>query len=208
MCFFKLKKYWLHFFFLIVLGVMLFFPSEEKKQYKGNLSTGNLVKIPGITDKREINVSFSFQGKNICGLKLYFYLEGSCESGTISYEVTGDGEKILTAGEWSTAMLSVENDKEIQALSMEFDEPAAIEEKLEIKLTGQEIDKNSVIGLYGNDQVSPDVTVESKIEYDNVSPLYQIESMGKALPYVWDILLLWLFASVIWLLKQKQGDEY
>ena len=91
---------------------------------------------------------------------------------------------------------------------MEFDEPAAIEEKLEIKLTGQEIDKNSVIGLYGNDQVSPDVTVESKIEYNNVSPLYQIESMGKALPYVWDILLLWLFASVIWLLKQKQGDEY
>ena len=122
--------------------------------------------------------------------------------------MTGDGKKLLTAGEWSTAVLSAKNDEEIQALSMEFDEPAAIEEKLEIKLTVQEIDKNSVIGLYGNDQVSPDATVESKIEYNNVSPLYQIESMGKALPYVWDILLLWLFASVIWLLKQKQGDEY
>lgn len=203
MYFFKLKKYWLHFFFLIVLGLMLLFPSEERKQYKENLSTDNLVTIPGITDKREMNLSFFLQEKDICGLKLYFYSEGSSENGTISYEVTGDGEKVLATGEWSTAELLAENEGEIQAVSLDFDEPAAIEEKLEIELTGQGIDKNSVIGLYGNDQVSPDVEVESKVVYNNISPLYQIERMGKAWPYVWDVLLLWLFASVIWILKQK-----
>ena len=75
-------------------------------------------------------------------------------------------------------------------------------------MTGQGIDKNSVIALYGNDQVSSEVKIESKTVYNNASPLYQIECSEKAWPYLWDFLLLWLFISVIWILRQKQGDEY
>ena len=159
-------------------------------------------KLGGITDSREAEIRFSIYNKEIYGIGLYFYVDGTLKSGD---QVVA--EDTVTVRE----LMATQSSSTINETELYLRTNAKESGEYTLILQGENISPETRVALYGSrnaDHILSYVNANS----DNVADIfYSLETMEPQHPYIWMTAMILamslLFSYLIYSdLKEKNSD--
>ena len=168
-------------------------------------------KLGGITDSREAEIRFSIYNKEIYGIGLYFYVDGTDEEGTIKCTLKSGDQVVAEDTVTVRELMATQSSSTINETELYLRTNAKESGEYTLILQGENISPETRVALYGSrnaDHILSYVNANS----DNVADIfYSLETMEQQHPYIWmtamilamSLLLSYLIYSD---LKEKNSD--
>lgn len=168
-------------------------------------------KLGGITDSREAEIRFSIYNKEIYGIGLYFYVDGTDEEGTIKCTLKSGDQVVAEDTVTVRELMATQSSSTINETELYLRTNAKESGEYTLILQGENISPETRVALYGSrnaDHILSYVNANS----DNVADIfYSLETMEPQHPYIWMIAMILamslLFSYLIYSdLKEKNSD--
>ena len=168
-------------------------------------------KLGGITDSREAEIRFSIYNKEIYGIGLYFYVDGTDEEGTIKCTLKSGDQVVAEDTVTVRELMATQSSSTINETELYLRTNAKESGEYTLILQGENISPETRVALYGSrnaDHILSYVNANS----DNVADIfYSLETMEPQHPYIWMTAMILdmslLFSYLIYSdLKEKNSD--
>lgn len=168
-------------------------------------------KLGGITDSREAEIRFSIYNKEIYGIGLYFYVDGTDEEGTIKCTLKSGDQVVAEDTVTVRELMATQSSSTINETELYLRTNAKESGEYTLILQGENISPETRVALYGSrnaDHILSYVNANS----DNVADIfYSLETMEPQHPYIWMTVMILamslLFSYLIYSdLKEKNSD--
>lgn len=168
-------------------------------------------KLGGITDSREAEIRFSIYNKEIYGIGLYFYVDGTDEEGTIKCTLKSGDQVVAEDTVTVRELMATQSSSTINETELYLRTNAKESGEYTLILQGENISPETRVALYGSrnaDHILSYVNANS----DNVADIfYSLETMEQQHPYIWMTAMILamslLFSYLIYSdLKEKNSD--
>ena len=168
-------------------------------------------KLGGITDSREAEIRFSIYNKEIYGIGLYFYVDGTDEEGTIKCTLKSGDQVVAEDTVTVRELMATQSSSTINETELYLRTNAKESGEYTLILQGENISPETRVALYGSrnaDHILSYVNANS----DNVADIfYSLETMEPQNPYIWMTAMILamslLFSYLIYSdLKEKNSD--
>lgn len=168
-------------------------------------------KLGGITDSREAEIRFSIYNKEIYGIGLYFYVDGTDEEGTIKCTLKSGDQVVAEDTVTVRELMATQSSSTINETELYLRTNAKESGEYTLILQGENISPETRVALYGSrnaDHILSYVNANS----DNVADIfYSLETMEPQRPYIWMTAMILamslLFSYLIYSdLKEKNSD--
>ena len=168
-------------------------------------------KLGGITDSREAEIRFSIYNKEIYGIGLYFYVDGTDEEGTIKCTLKSGDQVVAEDTVTVRELMATQSSSTINETELYLRTNAKESGEYTLILQGENISPETRVALYGSrnaDHILSYVNANS----DNVADIfYSLETMEPQYPYIWMTAMILamslLFSYLIYSdLKEKNSD--
>ena len=142
-------------------------------------------KLGGITDSREAEIRFSIYNKEIYGIGLYFYVDGTDEEGTIKCTLKSGDQVVAEDTVTVRELMATQSSSTINETELYLRTNAKESGEYTLILQGENISPETRVALYGSrnaDHMLSYVNANS----DNVADIfYSLEVMEPQHPYIW-----------------------
>ena len=168
-------------------------------------------KLGGITDSREAEIRFSIYNKEIYGIGLYFYVDGTDEEGTIKCTLKSGDQVVAEDTVTVRELMATQSSSTINETELYLRTNAKESGEYTLILQGENISPETRVALYGSrnaDHILSYVNANS----DNVADIfYSLETMEPQHQYIWMTAMILamslLFSYLIYSdLKEKNSD--